>query len=146
MADVDLAGLSAAIIQELRDVGLRVGDSETPDGAGVWQGPEGDSAFVAYVKFDDISGGEWDGSMADRHEAPDTVYQAMCVSGSAHSARVMADTVRRTVEGMLRQVVAGRVVTRISFDFGSENTVSDQDVKPSVFWVPVRFRLQSWPT
>lgn len=117
-----------------------VGDAVVPDGAG-WAGSPSQSSFVGYVMFSDISGGMWDGSMATPQQDPTAVYQAQCTGGNAAQARRIADGVRDAVRGLLHTTMDGRRVDSVLFDFGSENVLRDDDVDPSVFFVPVRFRI-----
>lgn len=117
-----------------------VGDAVVPDGAG-WQGTPGQSNYVGYALFSDISGGMWDGSMADPEEDPTAVYQANCTGATPGQARNIADDVRQSVRSLLHTTVDGRRVDSVRFDFASENMMRDDDVQPSVFFCPVRFRV-----
>lgn len=117
-----------------------VGDGVVPDGAG-WQGAEGQSTYVGYALFADISGGRWDGSMAEAEQDPTAVYQTNCTSASPNRARDIADEVRAAVRAMHRTTVGGRFVDAVRFDFASENVLRDDDAATSVFYVPVRFRI-----
>jgi|GEM_PF-2148234 len=135
-----LAPLSTAVIDALEAAGLLVGDGRVPEGAG-WQGSPGQSTYVGYVLLADISGGQWRGTIGDRFADLTAVHQGQCVGATAGHARAVTDTARAALAGMRNTVTDGRKVDSVRFDFGTENTLRDDDVQPPVWYCPLRVRL-----
>lgn len=144
MQPVAFAPLSAAVIAAMEGAGVPVGDGEVPAGAG-WQGTPGQSNYVGYILFQDLSGGRWVGMAHDRFADPRTLHQGQVVGATAAQVRKTADAARVSLAAMRNGVVAGQKVDSILFDFTAENLLRDDDVQPSVFYCPLRVRLQWTP-
>lgn len=135
--------LTDAICHALTVAGLLVGDGEAPTGHG-WQGTPGASTFVGYVTVYELTGGVLDGTIGRPDDDAAVVYQLTSVGHDRRQCKWVADKARAALLGAVLSL-ADRSVMRISSDMLG-GTTRDDDVQPSVFFSPDRYRVWTTPT
>lgn len=135
--------LTAAIVSLLEDADLLVGEGDEPTGAG-WQGSPGASVFKPYVVVTPVPGGVFDGTLA----APFADARPDYIVASYAATQAQAQFTNDTVYNLLTTStlsVAGQSVQLVAPDVEG-GVIRDDDVTPTVFYAPTRWRVFMTPS
>ena len=84
--------LTNALIEELENIGVAVGDGEQPDGVG-WAGAPDQSVFTPWCVVHPLLGGWVDGTLGEPHADPQILYQISCYGATREQAQWVVDLI-----------------------------------------------------
>lgn len=136
--------LSNSLLAMLRATGLKVGDAVRPpkvNGAEVVGWING--VFQAYGVLYPLVGGVASGSLENREEDFEALYQITCVGESRQSAEWVSDKARVALMSA-EIVIPDRKVLYARTDMAG-GIQRDDDEQPPLYYLPDRYRIVSTP-
>lgn len=141
---MNLAPVTAGILERLHATDVVIGDGRKPDGAG-WQGAAGTSRFVTYVVLYPLGPNRTgpDSPISDVKLAPVLRYQTTAVGRDRHSAEVASDIAAAEIlKGAFDVPGVQTVMVRSE---GSLGTSVDESESPALFITVERYRVDVIP-
>lgn len=135
--------LTDAIIANLTDHGLVVGDGERPKTGAGWAATPGQSAFRGYVVVHSLAGGITDGTIEDPDDDAFPIYQLSTYGTTRAQCELLSDTCRDVMLGV-PITLDGRTVAQVRVDMlgGARR---DDAIQPPIWQGVERYRIVSTP-
>jgi hypothetical protein len=134
-----------AIVSALAGAGLVVGDATDPADPHGWTGAAGTSQFIPYVIVYPISGGEFDGTLANHSDDADLIWQLTCVGAIRAQVEHIADS---ALAALVAQplTVAGRSISKVWPDLAGAGVRRDDTAAGVPLYLSTpRIRVKSYP-